>query len=58
MKTLRKILLILLLAMPLAAVGVYLFKTLDAKNGLTVSSVTCILKDSRGFIWIGTPGGL
>ena len=58
MKTLRKILLILLLAMPLAAVGVYLFKTLDAKNGLTISSVTCIMKDSRGFIWIGTPGGL
>ena len=36
----------------------YLFKTLDAQDGLTSSQVNCILKDSRGFMWFGTPAGL
>ena len=58
MKILRKLLLILMLALPLAAAGVYLFKTLDARNGLTISQINCILKDSRGYIWLGTPAGL
>jgi ligand-binding sensor domain-containing protein/AraC-like DNA-binding protein len=58
MKTLRKILLILMLALPMAAAGIYLFKTLDAHNGLTISQINCILKDSRGYIWLGTPAGL
>ena len=47
-----------MLALPLAAAGVYLFKTLDARNGLTISQINCILKDSRGYIWLGTPAGL
>ncbi len=34
------------------------FKTLDARDGLTSSQVNCILKDSRGFVWFGTPAGL
>ena len=58
MKTLRKLLLVLMLALPMAAAGVYLFKTLDARNGLTISQINCILKDSRGYIWLGTPAGL
>ena len=58
MKILRKILLILMLALPLAAAGVYLFKTLDARSGLTISQINCILKDSRGYVWFGTPAGL
>lgn len=58
MKILRRILLALLLALPLAAVGVYLFKTLDARNGLTSSQINCVLKDSRGYVWLGTPAGL
>ncbi len=58
MKTLKKILLLLLLAMPVAAAGVYMFKTLDARNGLTSSQINCVLKDSRGYIWLGTPAGL
>ena len=58
MKTLRRILLILMLALPLAAAGVYLFKTLNARNGLTISQINCVLKDSRGFVWLGTPSGL
>ena len=58
MKGLKKILLMLMLAMPLAAAGIYLFKTLDIRNGLTSSQVNCILKGSRGFVWFGTPAGL
>ena len=42
----------------MAATGLFLFKTLDAKQGLTSSQVNCILKDSRGFVWFGTPAGL
>ena len=47
-----------MLALPLAAAGVYLFKTLDARSGLTISQINCILKDSRGYVWFGTPAGL
>ena len=56
MKTLR-LLLLLVLALP-AAAAVYLFKVLDAKDGLTSSQVNCVLKDGRGYIWFGTPSGL
>ena len=58
MKGIKKILLALALIMPLAATGVYLFKTLDARNGLTSSQINCILKDSKGYVWLGTPAGL
>ena len=58
MKTLRKLLLALMLVLPMAAAGIYLFKTLDARNGLTISQINCIMKDSRGYIWLGTPAGL
>ena len=58
MKTFKKILLSALLALPLAATALYLFKTLDATDGLTSSQVNCILKDTRGFMWFGTPAGL
>ena len=58
MKIIKKILFALLLTLPLAAVADYLFKTLDARAGLTSSQVNCILKDSRGFVWFGTPAGL
>lgn len=58
MKGLKKILLVLMLALPLAVTGVYLFKTLDIKDGLTSSQINCILKDGRGYMWFGTPAGL
>ena len=59
MKILKKILLIAMLTVLTAATAsTYLFKTLDARNGLTNSQVNCILKDSRGYIWLGTPAGL
>jgi ligand-binding sensor domain-containing protein/AraC-like DNA-binding protein/DNA-binding NarL/FixJ family response regulator len=40
------------------ALAFYNFKTLDARDGLTSSQVTSIKKDSRGFVWFGTPAGL
>ena len=46
------------LMLPMAVLADYLFKTLDARDGLTSSQVNCILKDSRGFVWFGTPAGL
>jgi len=58
MKGLKRLLLVLMLALPLAVAGLYMFKTLDIRNGLTSSQINCILKDSRGFMWFGTPAGL
>jgi len=58
MKIFRRILLVMALLLPMAAAGVYLFKTLDARNGLTISQINCIMKDSRGYVWLGTPAGL
>ena len=54
----KKLLIVLMLAMPLAMLADYLFKTLDARDGLTSSQINCILKDSRGYVWFGTPAGL
>lgn len=34
------------------------FRRLDARHGLSNSSVNCVLQDSRGFVWIGTKHGL
>ena len=58
MKTIKKLIIVLLLALPMAVVADYLFKTLDARNGLTSSQINCIMKDSRGYVWFGTPAGL
>jgi ligand-binding sensor domain-containing protein/serine phosphatase RsbU (regulator of sigma subunit) len=35
-----------------------LFEHLTVKDGLSQSSVTCILQDKRGFMWFGTQDGL
>jgi len=48
---------VLLLA-AISAAGAYLFKSLGNPEGLTSSQITCIMKDSRGFMWFGTPSGL
>ena len=58
MKTIKKLMLALLLTLPMVVVADYLFKTLDASQGLTSSQINCILKDSRGYMWFGTPAGL
>ena len=47
-----------MILLPTTAAADYVFKTLDARNGLTSSQVNCIMKDSRGFMWFGTPAGL
>ncbi len=36
----------------------YSFLRLDNLNGLVNNQITCFLKDSEGFIWIGTTAGL
>ena len=36
----------------------YIFNQITIENGLSNNSITCIFKDSRGFIWIGTTDGL
>ena len=58
MKTVKRLMLALLLTLPMVVVAEYLFKTLDARQGLTSSQINCILKDTRGYMWFGTPAGL
>lgn len=36
----------------------YYFKQISLEDGLTQSTVRCMLNDQRGFIWIGTRSGL
>lgn len=37
---------------------IYNFAHLDNSQGLSNNQINCILKDSRGFMWIGTNFGL
>jgi signal transduction histidine kinase/ligand-binding sensor domain-containing protein/DNA-binding response OmpR family regulator len=41
-----------------AQAEIYNFARLDNTHGLSNNQVECILKDSRGFVWIGTNFGL
>ena len=34
------------------------FRRLDTPQGLSSSQINCIFKDTKGFVWIGTPYGL
>ena len=34
------------------------FRRLDTRDGLSNSQVNCLLRDSRGYLWVGTPYGL
>lgn len=49
---------LLILVLNLAAQKQYSFLQVNNIDGLGNNSATCILKDSRGFIWIGTQTGL
>ena len=54
-------LLLLLSLLPLFAQAVIpdiRFRRLDTRDGLSNSQVNCILRDSRGFMWLPTPFGL
>jgi two-component sensor histidine kinase/ligand-binding sensor domain-containing protein len=35
-----------------------IFSHLTSADGLSMNTVNCMIQDSRGFIWIGTPNGL
>lgn len=52
------LLLLLVGIAPRAQENYFLFHQLTLDHGLSNNSVTCIFKDSRGFIWIGTIDGL
>ena len=52
------ILIIAALLLPSSLSAENLFKILNARQGLTSSQINCIIKDSRGFMWFGTPAGL
>ena len=58
MKTIKRLIIALMLTLPIAVVADYMFKTLDARDNLTSSQINCIMKDSRGYMWFGTPAGL
>ena len=49
---------VLLHILQVGASAQQLFKTLDARDGLTSSQINCILKDASGYMWFGTPAGL
>ena len=48
----------ILIAFDLLAQSKISFNHLTVESGLSQSAVTCILQDSRGFIWFGTQDGL
>ena len=60
----RKIVVLFLCALSLSMSGAgklipdMKFRRLDTQDGMSSSQVNCVLKDSRGFVWIGTPYGL
>lgn len=41
-----------------AAVRKYYFQNLGADRGLAQNRVTAMVQDGKGFVWVGTPGGL
>ena len=52
---------LMLLLLPLCAQAVISdvkFRRLDTQNGLSNSQVLCALRDSKGFVWIGTAYGV
>ncbi len=50
--------LILLSSLPCSAQRELKFDIINQQNGLSANSVTIILQDSRGYIWLGTGDGL
>ena len=55
---LSMVLMLVLILLPMTVAAVFYFKTLDSRNKLNSSQINCILKDSRGYVWFGTPAGL
>ncbi len=57
-KILCLILIFLAALRTIAADADFKFRRLDTRDGLSNSKPNCIFRDSRGFVWIGTPFGL
>src|SRR5690349_8395371 len=52
-------LLALAVASPIPARAVQRFvRVFDEQNGLTISEVQSLAQDTRGFVWVGTVGGI
>ena len=52
---------LLCLLLPVLAQGArqdYHFRVIDSRSGLAQNTINALLHDSRGFVWIGTEGGL
>lgn len=62
MKNFEKLLCVLILvftvSIPIAGQPSYIFHHMETDNGLSSNDVHTILKDSFGFLWIGTQSGL
>lgn len=51
--------LLALLALTVGGQGIDVkFRRLDTRDGLSNGQVNCVLRDSKGLVWIGTPYGL
>ena len=48
----------LALALPVQAGNSLVFDVVDSEQGLIQNTVNVLLQDSRGFVWVGTQGGL
>ncbi len=61
MNTLERTIIIICLFVPLLIAGQdkpLNFTHLSLENGLSQTSISCIIKDSRGYMWFGTEDGL
>ena len=59
----RKLLTVIIIALGAVTTSAALlpdakFRRLDTRDGLSNSQVNCVLRDSRGFVWMGTSYGL
>ena len=57
-KTTLILTLLLWLSSAFSAVPDLKFRRLDTRDGLSNQQTNCILRDSKGFVWVGTPYGL
>jgi len=48
----------MLLAVPMMGQSPYKVYYYTTEDGLPQNTVSCVIKDSRGFLWFGTPNGL
>lgn len=58
MRSLITYLVLFILFLPASAQIKEHFYHLDINNGLSSNNATCVMKDSKGFVWVGTSFGL